>query len=777
MPVNSSENLSLLIAYGHRPVALRHCLASIRAAGFGGEIVVVDMYDDQPDIAEFGVRYLALGAEHDAVFHKSRCLNAGVEAARGTYISILDCDMIMSPGWVEGVLRELHPTRVLTTPVIKQDEAQTARLIRGEISREEFRRGDGQFCRVGRSQITLLRQHLRRRPFREVYRGWGAEDSDMNLQLAQSFAFADLPLAVAHHHMWHPRFVPNGFYQNRHIHRNRRIYAKTREAITPRMGIYVAAYHSSPTLRTHLEKIAAFTETDFDYYIADNSSDPAERAFFRETLADFPFATVLNSPSAKHGDTLQYLVESTANEIVVLFDADCFPLKPWDLWALENLRSKEAVGILSHVASREIDYHLHPSFLMFRRSLLTRNGLDLRSGQIAHSPRGRLRSLDPAGKITTFLQSRKRFNPQNVKALLPTAAEVPFQEPFQWGEQSHLRRGFGVTYDNLIFHFWYSRHFRNLEPIYDDHKKLAVDAPTIEAVIRKFTAPDPRLPQGLKKNFLAVPSGIAPPAGENGTAPGRPSRRDELIFQASQDKSGVEIDLLMLTYERREYTMMTLASLREVDCGVDWSRVRFTILDNHSRDDSLEAILAFHREHPGLIDRLIRAPKNLGAEEGLQHFVAHYAGDTPFVGKIDNDSLFSPLWLKKLLATLEQFPGLGIAGAQEYPGQGSGGTVIRGVGEAGYIRSAFVGGRFLARRAVFNRMLARGYRYASWTRYQKFAIPQWESGWCLPEAIIEHVGDWRFSHPLAIDSPQYRDYYHKTGRAKKMVFPEIDKGE
>nr|HQV34046.1 glycosyltransferase [Calditrichia bacterium] len=199
MPVNSSENLSLLIAYGHRPVALRHCLASIRAAGFGGEIVVVDMYDDQPDIAEFGVRYLALGAEHDAVFHKSRCLNAGVEAARGTYISILDCDMIMSPGWVEGVLRELHPTRVLTTPVIKQDEAQTARLIRGEISREEFRRGDGQFCRVGRSQITLLRQHLRRRPFREVYRGWGAEDSDMNLQLAQSFAFADLPLAVAHH--------------------------------------------------------------------------------------------------------------------------------------------------------------------------------------------------------------------------------------------------------------------------------------------------------------------------------------------------------------------------------------------------------------------------------------------------------------------------------------------------------------------------------------------------------------------------------------------------
>lgn len=764
--------ISIVIAYGRRKTALLQCLESLRAGGFTEEIVVVDMYNDQLYDTGFDFRYLALKAEPSEVFHKSRCLNHGIQQASGKYVSIIDCDMIVCPGWYEGIRQMLHPTQVITTRVIKHNATETGRFLNGEIDRAALIKSGGQICRFGCSQITVLREHLLRRPYREIYRGWGAEDSDMNLELSKSLLMRDLDHSLSHHHLYHDRPARNDFYKTTFINRNRKLYAQARASIGPRIGIYVAAYNSSATLESHLERIHRFTEMAFDYYIADNSTDPAEKHYFRETIARYPFATVIESPHTQHGDTLQYMVDVTANEIIVLFDVDCFPLKPWDSWALERLQSKVAVGILSHVATREIDYHLHPSFMMFRRSLLADNRLDLRSGHIPRSSRGKLRNLDPAGKITTFLQAQGRFNSHYVEALLPTAVEVAFQEPFAWEGRKNLRRGFGVTYEDRIFHFWFSRHFQNLQPIYDDQKRLVVDPPTIRKILDKYTVTD-ALPHGAAnriKERMPVPKSFS--TRSDILPQEKPKPLDAEIFRATTAKNAPRIDLLMLTYERLDYTMMTLESLRDTDCGIDWSWVRFTVIDNDSNDDTVERVRNFCQKHPGIIDRLVKTGSNLGAEGGLIHYVRNYAGDAPFIGKIDNDSIFTGEWLKRLLECIEGYPELGIVGAQEEPGQGQHAVPVINSAGLGYYPAPFVGGRFLARRTVFANMLSRRFSYTSWTKYQKSTAIQFRSGWCIPEAVIEHVGDWEFRHPKAIKTPAYFDYYRKTGRAKQMVFPK-----
>lgn len=453
MNLTAPPPISIVIAYGRRKTPLLHCLASIRDSGFDGEIVVVDMYEDRLDDTGFDIHHHALKAGNSEVFHKTRCLNHGIQQASGQYVSIIDCDLIVNPGWYDAVRKMLHPTYVITTRVIRKNEEETRRYLNGEIDRAALIRSGGKVSRTGLSQITLLRQHLLRQPYREIYRGWGAEDSAMNLQLSKSLRFRDLDHALAHQHLYHARPAQNDWYLTAYTIRNRRIYAKARASIGPRMGIYVAASNSSAFLRAHLDRIMRYTETAFDYYIADNSSDPAEQRYFRETIAQYPFATMIEPPSANHGDALQYMVASTANEIIALFDVDCFPLKPWDKWALEQLQSKLAVGILPPAAGREVDDHRHTGFMLFRRSLLAANGLDPRSGSIARINREQLRSLDPAGKIIALLQSRERFNSRYIEALRPTAEEVPFPEVFAWEEQKNLRRGFGVTYADRIFHY------------------------------------------------------------------------------------------------------------------------------------------------------------------------------------------------------------------------------------------------------------------------------------------------------------------------------------
>ncbi|RPJ62323.1 MAG: glycosyltransferase [Acidobacteria bacterium] len=898
--VKSANHLhTCIIPYARRPRSLFKCLESLRWSGCPSEIIVVDMYDEHLDLSRFHARYIPLRSPASHVFSKAPLLNHGVAAATGTYVSIVDCDMIISPGWFEDVSAKMDATTVVVTPVFMQSEPLTANLLSNQIGLSQFMAHRGWLNGTGRSQITLLRQHLLRQPYDIGFVGYGAEDTEINERLARSLRFREAERPF--YHLFHYRTggLP-GYYER--LEANRAHYRSLIRKASSRLGIYVASYNASKVLRTHLAQIARFTESPFDYYIADNSADPGERSRFQDIVREFDFATVVNSPSRHHGDTLQFLVENTSNELIALFDVDAFPLKPWDRWAVESLGRKLVVGVLSYVDCREIDYHLHPCFMVFTRRFLTGNQLHLRAGRLPHTAGGRLPLLDPAGAITCWLRQRGMFNHQHVEALIPTGIEVPFGPAFQWGPHRNLRRGFGVTYNNMIFHFWYGRHLQTCQPIFDDRKSLAVSPEQIREVLRRRTQGAIAMPsstdnsktiekgapratsqafaagQGLAAAIrdLVAPGSIALDLGTGclvtaralatrcrrvisleqnqsyyqqavAQAPGnvelihaplkegqypyeyfghldavvvdRPQgdKRDGclpwlanlepggLVFLddthragtqkllaallqttfeiVGQGKDGEErtwaalrkkdkaawIDLFMLSFNRSEYNEMTLASLLESDCGVPWEKVRFTVIDNASNDSSVEVIARFIRRHPGVIDRFLVADRNYGASGGIGYFLSRCRPQAALIGKIDNDSLFTNDWLQKLLFALRSHPRLGVVAAQEDANQGRNHNLFQNERGHGFYPARFVGGRFLARREVFNLQQPGGSGVWGWTEFQvrQIAGGGWKIGWCYPPCVIEHVGDWRFRHPRAIRDAKYVQYLTATGRLRQ----------
>jgi len=228
------------------------------------------------------------------------------------------------------------------------------------------------------------------------------------------------------------------------------------------------------------------------------------------------------------------------------------------------------------------------------------------------------------------------------------------------------------------------------------------------------------------------------------------------------------IDLVMLSYNRWEYTMMTLESLLHTPAGIDWSHVNFVILDNASADGAVDRIRSFMVRNPDVVTKLKVRKRNAGVVGGFEDFRFTLTTGAPFIGKIDNDSIFTHGWLGKMLNALTTCPKLGVVGAQS-PGLGhsildpKGRTAVKRNG-MGYFPAKFVGGRFLARREVFGPKRMRGRnKLFGWGDYQK-RIKGWKVGWCYPPAIIDHVGDRNFKHPKAIDNVKYRRYMKHVGR-------------
>jgi hypothetical protein len=222
------------------------------------------------------------------------------------------------------------------------------------------------------------------------------------------------------------------------------------------------------------------------------------------------------------------------------------------------------------------------------------------------------------------------------------------------------------------------------------------------------------------------------------------------------------IDLFMLTWNRCEYTDMTLKSLALVPVGVPWDKVRFTVIDQGSTDDNVKII-----EASPLVDKLIKLDKNLGVAGGMDYFRQYCTSGAPYIGKIDNDSLFTAFWLRKLLWALEDCKddGLGLVGAKQGPGVK--GEPVVGARGAGYYPASIVGGRFLCLRDAFINGKMPGKGLFGWQPFQRKVISKtYKIGWCHPPAVIEHVGDWAMKHPQAITNDKYVEYMKKVGRYK-----------
>lgn len=248
---------------------------------------------------------------------------------------------------------------------------------------------------------------------------------------------------------------------------------------TARLGVLVAYYRASWVFEAHLRALHDLAAEPFNYYVMANCTTAEERRWLDGVLQEFPFARVFTPWPAllplSHGESLQRLVDQTSDEIIVLCDVDAFPVRMgWDEFLVQELQSREVVSVVVDMPARKRPVFLHPSFMAFRRRWLAAGRMTLLAGQDA----------DPGYQITESLLRSGRMTRAHVTPLVPTRREIALAPPGTNELLGHqdLIHGFGTTYSDLVFHFWFARRIDENSDIHEGNVTIRGDA--VDRVVR-----------------------------------------------------------------------------------------------------------------------------------------------------------------------------------------------------------------------------------------------------------------------------------------------------
>lgn len=207
---------------------------------------------------------------------------------------------------------------------------------------------------------------------------------------------------------------------------------------------------------------------------------------------------------------------------------------------------------------------------------------------------------------------------------------------------------------------------------------------------------------------------------------------------------GASVDILYLTYNRLAYTKVTLPALIE-NAGADFA---LTIVDNGSTDGTVEYLAEFSRRHPKQIKHTYFLEKNMGISPPTNAFWR--ASRAEFLGKVDNDTLVPPNWLKRLLSAHEQSPTLGVIGGfhfnLKYVDVLALEKRVLSVDGVQLIPDAFIGGCcYLFRRSLqraIGEIPVSHQKTIGWTEYQKeIFVRGYMNGYLYPLLMVEHFDD------------------------------------
>ncbi len=119
-----------------------------------------------------------------------------------------------------------------------------------------------------------------------------------------------------------------------------------------------------------------------------------------------------------------------------------------------------------------------------------------------------------------------------------------------------------------------------------------------------------------------------------------------------------DLDVLMITYDRADYTSQSLAHLLET---ADPS-TRIWIWHNGQDERTLEVVQAF-LDHPK-VGRFHHSVENVGLREPTNWLWAE--SRATFLAKVDDDCLVEPGWSQPLIAAHNSFAGFGVLGCWRY---------------------------------------------------------------------------------------------------------------
>lgn len=206
------------------------------------------------------------------------------------------------------------------------------------------------------------------------------------------------------------------------------------------------------------------------------------------------------------------------------------------------------------------------------------------------------------------------------------------------------------------------------------------------------------------------------------------------------------VDILMITYNRPEYTRLSLNSLLE-SCD---ERTRVWIWHNGGHTETLAVVEGF-LGHPR-VHRFHHSPVNVKLAEPTNWMWSESEGE--FLSKVDDDCLLPANWLDVLRQAHSDYPQLGIVGCWRFHDEDylpkEAAKRIEEFGQGHYLlRNVWIeGSGYLMKRACYDD-LGPLRRKHSFTDYCiQLANRGWVNGWYFPFLRQEHMDDPRSPHSL-----------------------------
>jgi glycosyltransferase involved in cell wall biosynthesis len=226
------------------------------------------------------------------------------------------------------------------------------------------------------------------------------------------------------------------------------------------------------------------------------------------------------------------------------------------------------------------------------------------------------------------------------------------------------------------------------------------------------------------------------------------------ICQQNKDAMGQDIDILMITYNRPEYTRLSLKRLLDT-CDKD---MRVWVWHNGTDEETLKVVQSF-QGHPRLF-KFHHSIKNCKLREPTNWFWAESKGG--FVGKVDDDCLVPYHWADKLRQAHLDVPEFGIISCwhffeEDFVPELANKKIKEYACGHRLMRNCFVGGSgYLMKRACLDEMGPIQPK-ETFTGYGlRLAICGWTNGWYYPFIYQEHMDDPRAPHTVLKTEEDFR---------------------
>ena len=224
----------------------------------------------------------------------------------------------------------------------------------------------------------------------------------------------------------------------------------------------------------------------------------------------------------------------------------------------------------------------------------------------------------------------------------------------------------------------------------------------------------------------------------------------------------------MVTWNRREYFERTIAHLFS-----DSTDFRIYIWDNGSQDGVRDLIADLKDDR---IELVHYNPDNGGQFGAWQWFMANCKGD--IVGKLDDDILGEPAWMRRFSEIIADSPQIGVLGAWVYLKSEWDEVIARPkivqIGPNSIFQNGWVpGGIFLGRRTIVSAYSSRDPSTLGVPVDQlKIAKDGLINGYPLPMSFAEHLDDPRSPYCRMNRAGGWDQFASYTARMRKFSGPE-----